>query len=80
MDPAPESITVAQTHLPSHLKGKVTYICDTIENYVTLNPSSKFDTVVMSEVIEHVENPADFVKYGISVVKVRHEHESSLPC
>jgi 2-polyprenyl-3-methyl-5-hydroxy-6-metoxy-1,4-benzoquinol methylase len=70
MEPASDAVTVARNHLPQELKGKVSYICDTIENYVDINPSDKFDTVVMSEVIEHVDNPEAFLKYAVSVAKV----------
>lgn len=48
----------------------MTYVCDTIENYVANNPTVQFDTVVMSEVIEHVDNPEEFLKYAVSVAKV----------
>ncbi|OXA60086.1 ubiquinone biosynthesis O-methyltransferase, mitochondrial [Folsomia candida] len=69
MEPAPDNIAVARNHLPSELAGMVTYVCDTIENYVANNPTVQFDTVVMSEVIEHVDNPEEFLKYAVSVAK-----------
>jgi len=69
IDPGNESVLVAQNHLPERLRGKVTYVCSTIEDYVATNPSAQFDTVVMSEVIEHVENPEEFLKHAISVTK-----------
>jgi tRNA1(Val) A37 N6-methylase TrmN6 len=49
MEPAQDAVKVAQLHLPNDLKGKVSYVCDTIENYVVNNPTAQFDTVVMSE-------------------------------
>lgn len=71
MDPLPDCINVAKEHLPPHLKGKVIHICDTVESYVKNNPSSEqFDTVIMSEIIEHVEHPEHFLKCGISLAKV----------
>jgi 2-polyprenyl-3-methyl-5-hydroxy-6-metoxy-1,4-benzoquinol methylase len=65
LEPAQENIVVARSHLPKELQGKVTYTCDTIENYVISHPTPLFDTVVMSEVIEHVDNPKEFLKYSL---------------
>lgn len=71
VDPSYESISVAEHHLPKQLKGIVSYVPDTIENYAQLNKNAgKFDTIVMSEVIEHVENPLDFIKTSLTLLKV----------
>lgn len=70
LEPNSNLVQIARAHLPKHLEGKVTYLVDTIENYVTQNSNPNFDTVVMSEVIEHVDNPQEFLKYAISAAKV----------
>ncbi|OXA56256.1 Ubiquinone biosynthesis O-methyltransferase, mitochondrial [Folsomia candida] len=69
LEPNSNLVQIARAHLPKHLEGKVTYLVDTIENYVTQNSNPNFDTVVMSEVIEHVDNPQEFLKYAISAAK-----------
>lgn len=70
LEPSPEGVLAANAHLPSSLKGKVSYHCDVIENYVEKNPNERFDTVVMSEVIEHVDNPEEFLRHAVDATKV----------
>jgi polyprenyldihydroxybenzoate methyltransferase/3-demethylubiquinol 3-O-methyltransferase len=49
--------------------GRVTYVCSTIEEFVRDNPEmKKFDAVVASEVIEHVDNPPHFVSTCASIL------------
>jgi ubiquinone biosynthesis O-methyltransferase len=69
MDPAEDSIAVAKAHLPPQLRNMCSYVCDSIENYVESHPFTLFDTVVMSEVIEHVDNPEEFLRMAVGVVK-----------
>ncbi|XP_035715915.1 ubiquinone biosynthesis O-methyltransferase, mitochondrial isoform X2 [Folsomia candida] len=69
LEPNSELVNIARSHLPENLKGKVNYFVDTVENYVVRNPNQNFDTVVMSEVIEHVDNPAEFLKYAVRAAK-----------
>ena len=43
--------------------GRVSYVNGTVEEYLKQLPAGdKFDAVVASEVIEHVENPSLFVQ------------------
>ncbi|KYQ89665.1 hypothetical protein DLAC_09630 [Tieghemostelium lacteum] len=53
---------------------KLEYIESTIENYIATNPSvltadGGFDVVCSLEVIEHVDNPQEFVNYCSKVLK-----------
>ena len=48
---------------------RLTYICGTAESFVDANSDTKFDAVVASEVIEHVENPQAFVITCSSLVE-----------
>ena len=51
------------------VSGRVTYICSTVESFVQDNPGiDKFDAVVASEVIEHVDNPPLFVSTCSSLI------------
>lgn len=70
IDPLTENIDSARSHAADNEDLKtLQYKCTTIEE---LNCSSltKFDLVVASEVIEHVENPSVFIKNCCSLVKV----------
>jgi len=66
IDATTDAVKTAQAHLEKDqlLKGRVTYINGTVEDYLAKmsEPEKKFDAVVASEVIEHVENPSMFVK------------------
>ena len=51
------------------VESRVNYICTTIESFAQHNPHlSKFDAVVASEVIEHVDNPPHFVATCSSLI------------
>ena len=51
------------------VSGRVSYICSTIESFAQDNPEiKKFDAVVASEVIEHVDNPPHFVSTCSSLI------------
>jgi len=69
IDPGQENITVAKQHLTEDLMDKVSYECVSIEDFVGKGNGQTFDAVVMSEVIEHVENPETFVKSAAQVLK-----------
>lgn len=70
IDPGRKNISIAKGHLPIELKDKVTYHCATIEEYAQQHPESNFDAVVLSEVIEHVENQKEFISTAIKLLKV----------
>lgn len=47
---------------------RLTFVAGTVEDFVAQNPEVKFDAVVASEVIEHVDNPELFVNACASLV------------
>ena len=49
--------------------GTVKYEALTAEEFAARNPGAQFDAVVASEVVEHVENPALFVRTCCSLAK-----------
>jgi len=61
---------MAQRSLPPELTQNVNFVCSTIEDFVPSNPSYKFDGVVASEVIEHVQDPKLFLQISAECVKV----------
>lgn len=71
IDAAEENIECARQHASKDqlVAGRVNYICSTVESFVQDNPDIvKFDAVVASEVIEHVDNPQHFVATCSSVI------------
>lgn len=70
VDPGPENIKVATLHASNDesIKGRITYVCDTVENLVE-SSSEKYDAIVCSEVIEHVANAPSFVNSCYELVK-----------
>ncbi|CAL8142648.1 unnamed protein product [Orchesella dallaii] len=69
LDPGEKNVATARTHLTDELKTRVTYECGVIEDYVMRHPPNDFDAVVMSEVIEHVENPKEFLHTALKLLK-----------
>jgi len=65
-----ENITSALKHLPPELASTVNYECSSIESYAAKYKDKVFDAVIMSEVIEHVENPDFFIQVASDLVKV----------
>jgi len=63
LDPCIPNIEVAKAHAAkdSKLLSNLTYIPQTAEEFLEQNPNPSFDAVVASEVIEHVDNPQQFV-------------------
>ena len=63
LDPCVPNIEVAKAHSAKDLQlmDKLTYIPLTAEEFLEQNPSASYDAVVASEVIEHVDNPQQFV-------------------
>lgn len=69
IDPLPENIDSARAHSSCNEDlVNLQYQCTTVEE-LNSSSSTKFDLVVASEVIEHVENPSIFMKNCCSLVK-----------
>lgn len=70
LDVSEELIKAAKAHatLDPELSGRLSYVCDTIENIARLKPES-FDAVVASEVVEHVANKELFIKCCVEALK-----------
>ena len=68
IDPSTENIAIAKAHSASDpLTAHIDYRSSTVENLVANKES--FDVVVSLEVIEHVENPLQFVRHCAACVK-----------
>uniref|UniRef100_A0A1L8DZG6 Ubiquinone biosynthesis O-methyltransferase, mitochondrial n=1 Tax=Nyssomyia neivai TaxID=330878 RepID=A0A1L8DZG6_9DIPT len=70
IDPSVELLSVAQEHVPPELAKRVTYLQETMEEHIVHN-TGKYDAVVLSEVIEHVNDQENFLKLCIDAVKPR---------
>lgn len=66
IDPTENAIKTAQSHLPDHIKGKVTYVLGEIADV-----KDNFDLILASEVIEHVNHQEVFVKDLVRCLKPR---------
>ncbi|ODM94014.1 Ubiquinone biosynthesis O-methyltransferase, mitochondrial [Orchesella cincta] len=69
LDPGEKNILMARNHLTHDLRSRITYECGVIEDYAVSHPQSDFDAVVMSEVIEHVENSTIFMETALKLLK-----------
>lgn len=69
LDPGIDTVKAAQKHaeLDSEITNNLEYICGTVEDLCKQN--KKYDAVVCSEVIEHVNRPDVFVKYCVDLVE-----------
>lgn len=67
LDPVPESIEVARQHAEkdNEIINNLEYICGTVEEHC--KGSKKYDAVVCSEVLDHVDNVPYFVKCCIDL-------------
>jgi len=71
LDAVQENINCAKEHAAKDpiVRGRVNYLCSTIESFLEENPDiKKFDAVIASEVIEHVDNPPHFVSTCSSLI------------
>jgi len=70
LDACAENIEAAKEHMKKDksLSGRLTYSCKSVEEHFAESPD-KYDAVVASEIIEHVENPEVFVDLCAGLVK-----------
>lgn len=71
IDASDKLIAAAIEHLDvdDELKNNVSYLCGSIEEHVAEN-MLKYDAVVASEVIEHIQDKSSFIRACISTLKV----------
>jgi len=70
VDACKENIDIAQFHCKRDPSTEnIQYFCTTVEDFLANNSELKFDAVVASEVIEHVENPQVFIQTISSLLK-----------
>lgn len=71
LEASEESIKVAQTHLisDSAIRDKIRYVHGTVEE-VAERQAGKFDAVVVSEVLEHVNDACLFVNCACKLIRV----------
>jgi len=69
LDPGAQNIEIAREHAAKdpEISERLNYICDTIENLTTSD--SGYDTVVSSEVVEHVKDVQTFVHSCVELTK-----------
>jgi polyprenyldihydroxybenzoate methyltransferase/3-demethylubiquinol 3-O-methyltransferase len=76
LDPGLENVTVAALHLARSgrslsAKSNVSYVCTTLEEFARNNVGAvEVDGIVLSEVLEHVDNPETAIKAASQLVKV----------
>jgi 2-polyprenyl-3-methyl-5-hydroxy-6-metoxy-1,4-benzoquinol methylase len=72
LDAAEDLIRAAKEHrmrLNESTANRIEYIVDTIEEHAKQNPG-KYDVVIASEVVEHVNNKESFLQGCAQVLKV----------
>ncbi|XP_055705435.1 ubiquinone biosynthesis O-methyltransferase, mitochondrial [Phlebotomus papatasi] len=70
IDPAEELIEVAKLNAEKspEIQKRITYLTQTIEDHVLENVE-KYDAVILSEVIEHVNDQENFIRHSINSLK-----------
>ena len=68
IDASENTIGVAKSHSKS-IDGKVKYIQNTIEEFVTSNPDESFDVITCLEMLEHVPSPGEIIKICSGLLK-----------
>lgn len=72
IDASESNIAIASTHAaldPQLSRGNLKYLHTTAESLV--KETKRFDVVCSMEVIEHVDNPSEFLRICAELVKVR---------
>lgn len=68
LDLGEDLLQVARSHLDSTLRERVQYIQETVEEHATRN-IAKYDAVVASEVIEHINDKVSFLEACVLALK-----------
>lgn len=73
LDASQELINAAKWHAEQDpdVRGRINYICTTVEELCSDSNATRFDGVIASEVLEHVADHATFVSSCCKLVKVR---------
>ena len=61
IDASPNTIGIAKSHAKS-INSNVTYIQNTIEEFMTVSTNEKFDVITCLEMLEHVPSPMAIIK------------------
>lgn len=73
IDPGEDVITAAKDHLDLYsdkeLKNRISYRNESLENHLT-NHTNKYDAVIVSEVLEHVNDKQAFLSACVNTLKV----------
>ena len=68
IDASENTIGVAKSH-SKLIDGKVKYIRNTIEEFVSSNPDESFDVITCLEMLEHVPSPGEIIKICSGMLK-----------
>ena len=68
IDASENTIGVAKSH-SKLIKSEVTFIQNTIEDFVASNPDERFDVITCLEMLEHVPSPGDVIKACSGILK-----------
>ena len=68
IDASENTIGVAKSH-SKLIDGKVKYIQNTIEEFVSSNPDESFDVITCLEMLEHVPSPGEIIKICSGLLK-----------
>lgn len=83
IDPGHDLIDVAKEHLETYDSAaepfvkRITYKCESIDQHLDANADVKYDAVVVSEVLEHVNEKHAFLESCVDALKVFASHINS---
>eukprot|EP00096_Caligus_rogercresseyi_P012724 TRINITY_DN5429_c0_g1_i1.p1 TRINITY_DN5429_c0_g1~~TRINITY_DN5429_c0_g1_i1.p1 ORF type:complete len:245 (-),score=70.16 TRINITY_DN5429_c0_g1_i1:95-829(-) len=69
LDVVEENVRLASARITPELEGNLSYVHSTLEDFDAEHKGDKFDVVVASEVLEHVDNPGSFISHCSSLLK-----------
>ena len=64
IDIASKNIELAKSSFPD-----ISFFCCTIEEYITSNPTNKFEIAILSDIIEHIPDEVEFLKKISGIAK-----------